>query len=173
MVHWECWIALPLQQPSCESPNLGEITSELSMALSMFMQCPNLATAQYISSMGIPNKSLSSSSPCPKCFSFNSSIQLCCICLGQGPADTGSHLLPFGQGLTLLCSLLPFCVIFGCVPPVNHGWKQAGFHLQVWQCCQVVASHIYPHNKRCNLSLWLAENDPNSHSTNRVKLSVL
>lgn len=138
----------------------------------MSMQCPNLATAQY-SDLGIASKSPRSSSHCPKSFSFTSPTQLCCICPGQGPADQGPPPATGAGPGSLLPSFLPSCVIFGPVPPTNHGWKRAGFHLQLWQRCQVVASHVYPHNKGWNLSLWLPETDPNSHSSNRVKLSVL
>lgn len=89
--------------------------------------------------------SLSSSSHCPKCFSFNSPIQLCCICLGRGPADTGSHLLRLGQGLTLssvhsfpsVLSLAVFLLLitagneqgFTCSSGSAAKWLQATFIL--------------------------------------------
>lgn len=117
--------------------------------------------------VGAVEVTVPSASPLTAPFSFAASA------LGRGQLTQGPPPAIWAGPGSLLSSFLPFCAIFGPVPPVNHGWKQAGFHLQLWQRCQVVASHIYPHNKGWNLSLWLPETDPNSHSSNRGKVSML
>lgn len=81
----------------------------------------------------------------PRCFSFTSPTQLCCICLGQGPAEPGPPPAS-GQGLAVLPPSLPFPSVlslalfllliragkqqgFTCSPGSAAKWLQATFIL--------------------------------------------